>query len=105
MLRPSVRFCVLVLLVSAVVVSGADTNRLPDVPLSRVQFDVVPSSAGELDEAEAMAEAPRRVNPRTGRMESMELSHEPIPFREGGTVVTPRWPDQHAFLDPFRHVR
>ncbi|WP_121005498.1 RHS repeat domain-containing protein [Saccharothrix australiensis] len=49
--------------------------------------------------------APQRKNPHTGEVESMELSHEPIPARSGGTVVTPRWPDEHAMLDPYRHVR
>ncbi|MEV0682155.1 RHS repeat-associated core domain-containing protein [Actinosynnema sp. NPDC050436] len=49
--------------------------------------------------------APQRKNPRTGEIESMELSHEPVPLREGGTSVTPRWPDEHAMLDPYRHVK
>jgi hypothetical protein len=35
-------------------------------------------------------------------MESMELSHEPIPFRDGGTEFVPRWPQDHAAVDPFR---
>ncbi|MBO0879743.1 MAG: hypothetical protein J2P17_05110, partial [Mycobacterium sp.] len=48
--------------------------------------------------------APQRVNPRTGQVESMELSHEPTPFREGGSLVTPRWPDEHALIDPYRHT-
>ena len=35
--------------------------------------------------------------------ESMELSHEPIPFRDGGTDVVPRWPQDHAKIDSYRH--
>ena len=47
--------------------------------------------------------APQRYNPDKGGMESMELSHEPIPAREGGTEVVPRWSQDHAKIDPFRH--
>ena len=36
-------------------------------------------------------------------MESMELSHEPIPARDGGTQVVPRWPQDHGAIGPFRH--
>jgi filamentous hemagglutinin len=42
--------------------------------------------------------APQRFNPDKGGMESMELSHEPIPARgvvaglcRGGGRITPRW--------------
>ncbi|MEU4807185.1 RHS repeat-associated core domain-containing protein [Actinosynnema sp. NPDC023587] len=49
--------------------------------------------------------APQRTNPTTGELESMELSHEPVPLRAGGTSVTPRWPDEHAMLDPHRHLK
>jgi hypothetical protein len=35
-------------------------------------------------------------------IESMELSHEPIPHRDGGTNVVPRWPQDHAAVDPLR---
>jgi hypothetical protein len=48
--------------------------------------------------------APQRVND-DGVTESMELSHEPLPQREGGTLVTPRWPDEHALIDPFRRLK
>ena len=48
---------------------------------------------------------PQQVNPRTGAVETMELSHEPIPLREGGTAVVPRWPDDHARVDPHRRVK
>lgn len=47
--------------------------------------------------------APRRYNPDKGGMESMELSHEPIPRRSGGTEIVPRWPQEHAEIDPFRY--
>jgi len=33
----------------------------------------------------------------------MELSHEPIPARDGGTEFVPRWPEDHARVDPYRH--
>lgn len=46
--------------------------------------------------------APQRFNPAKGGKESMELSHEPIPFRDGGTNVVPRWPQDHARVDPYR---
>lgn len=46
--------------------------------------------------------APQRYNPDLGGMESMELSHEPIPFRDGGTEFVPRWPQDHAAVDPYR---
>lgn len=48
---------------------------------------------------------PRRRNPYTGEMETMELSHEPIPLREGGTDVVPAWPDDHAARDPHRKLK
>lgn len=48
--------------------------------------------------------APQRYNPRRNMVESMELSHEPIPMRDGGSVVTPRWPEEHALIDPHRHL-
>jgi hypothetical protein len=46
--------------------------------------------------------APQRFNPDKGGLESMELSHEPVPFRDGGTDFVPRWPQDHALVDPFR---
>jgi RHS repeat-associated protein len=46
--------------------------------------------------------APQRYNPQLGGMESMELSHEPVPFRDGGTNIVPRWPQDHAAVDPYR---
>jgi hypothetical protein len=48
--------------------------------------------------------APQRINPITGRLESMELSHTP-PQRAGGLFdVEPLWPDEHAIIDAFRHT-
>ncbi len=46
---------------------------------------------------------PRRQN-ELGEWETMELSHEPIPLREGGTEVVPRWPADHAAVDPHRQL-
>lgn len=48
--------------------------------------------------------APQRFNFKKGGMESMELSHEPVPQRDGGTEFVPRWPEDHAAIDPFRHI-
>ena len=48
--------------------------------------------------------APQRYNPAKGDMESMELSHEPIPVRDGGKLFVPRWPQDHAAVDPYRHT-
>lgn len=46
--------------------------------------------------------APQRYNLDKGGIESMDLSHEPIPFRAGGKAIIPRWPQDHAAVDPFR---
>lgn len=46
--------------------------------------------------------APQRYNADKGGMESMELSHEPVPARNGGKDFVPRWPQDHAAVDPFR---
>jgi hypothetical protein len=48
--------------------------------------------------------APQRYNFAKGAMESMELSHEPKPQREGGTEFVPKWPGQHAATDPYRNT-
>jgi exonuclease VII small subunit len=47
--------------------------------------------------------APQRFNPDKGDVESMELSHEPVPKRDGGRDIVPRWPQDHAAVDPHRH--
>jgi hypothetical protein len=47
---------------------------------------------------------PQRVN-ENGDLETMELSHEPIPLRDGGKVVVPRWPADHAAIDPYRRLK
>jgi RHS repeat-associated protein len=47
---------------------------------------------------------PRRVN-EYGEIETMELSHERVPLREGGTEVVPRWPADHATVDPYRQLK
>lgn len=63
-------------------------------------------TAGQWDEGNLArmqsGRAPQRFNPDKGGMESMELSHEPIPFRNGGRDFVPRWPQDHAAVDPFR---
>ncbi len=46
--------------------------------------------------------APQRYNFDKGGIESMDLSHEPIPLRSGGRNVVPRWPQDHATVDPYR---
>ncbi|HYS09616.1 MAG TPA: SpvB/TcaC N-terminal domain-containing protein [Myxococcales bacterium] len=48
---------------------------------------------------------PQRENPVTREKETMELSHEPVPLREGGTNVVPRWPADHARVDPHRQLK
>lgn len=47
--------------------------------------------------------APQRYNFDKGGIESMDLSHEPVPFRNGGRNIVPRWPQDHAAIDPYRH--
>ncbi len=47
---------------------------------------------------------PRRINPWTGELETMELSHEPVPLRDGGKDVAPTLPDDHATIDPYRRL-
>jgi filamentous hemagglutinin len=46
--------------------------------------------------------APQRYNAKKGGMESMDLSHEPTPARDGGRAFVPRWPQEHAAVDGFR---
>ena len=48
---------------------------------------------------------PQRINDITGELETMELSHEPTPWRDGGTEVVPKWPDEHAATDPHRKLK
>jgi uncharacterized protein RhaS with RHS repeats len=50
----------------------------------------------------AKGRAPQRYNAEKGGVESMELSHKTIPARDGGTDFVPRWPQDHASVDPFR---
>lgn len=77
----------------------AEWRRLaddPHSPLTAAQREEIVSRGGR---------GPQRVDPNTGELETMELSHEPIPLREGGTDVVPRWPDEHAAIDPHRRLR
>ena len=54
--------------------------------------------------------APQRINPITGKVESMELHHSGIPRRAGlSRLLTDQrgnlkqvWPDEHRAIDPFR---
>jgi filamentous hemagglutinin len=45
---------------------------------------------------------PQRYNPDKGGIESMEASHEPVPKRNEGTNLVPRWPQEHGQVDPQR---
>lgn len=65
--------------------------------------DVAKKWGAENIERMRKGRAPQRYNADKGGMESMELSHEPIPFRDGGKKFVPRWPQDHAAVDPFRH--
>lgn len=47
--------------------------------------------------------APTKLS-ETGKLERMELSHEPIPQRNGGRDFAPRWPEDHAAVDPYRKL-
>ena len=47
---------------------------------------------------------PQRTD-KYGETETMELSHEPVPRRDGGTKVVPLWPDEHAARDRYRQLR
>jgi hypothetical protein len=66
-----------------------------------------PEAASQWDETNLArmrtGRAPQRFNPDKPGTESMELSHEPVPQRDGGRDVVPRWPQDHAAVDPFRH--
>jgi filamentous hemagglutinin len=48
-------------------------------------------------------EPPQRYNDDKGGIESMERSHEPVPKSEGGKDMVPRWPQEHAEVDPNRY--
>lgn len=85
-------------------------GRLPSWSTVRARFwKNEASAAGAIEkhgaeniERMAAGEAPQRYSDAKGDFESMELSHEPIPKREGGTNFVPRWPQEHADVDPFR---
>ena len=49
--------------------------------------------------------APQRINPETGKLESMELHHMP-PQRENGLFDFIKvWPEEHDLIDIFRKVK
>jgi hypothetical protein len=66
----------------------------PRAPLTEVQRERIRENG----------KAPTWHNPITGRVERMELAHEPRPFRSQGTIVTPRWPEDHAARDSHRYL-
>jgi len=70
----------------------------PKAPLTEVQRQHIRATP------RGKSSAPTWKNPVTMKMERMELSHEPIPHRQGGQVVVPRWPEDHAARDPHRHL-
>ena len=52
--------------------------------------------------------APQQINTRTGRLESMELHHVKLQRDNGSNTynnLRKVWPDQHAEIDSYRHVR
>lgn len=59
---------------------------------------------GGSDNVERMlaGKPPQRYSSAKGGMEKMELSHEPIPLRDGGRDFVPRWPQDHAAVDIHR---
>jgi hypothetical protein len=61
-----------------------------------------PLTAEERAEIKARGwRGPQRYN-EYGELETMELSHEPVPLRDGGAEVVPRWPAEHAEVDSHR---
>ena len=73
-------------------------KRLADDPRSGL-------SAAERAQIKARGNrGPQRLNEH-GELETMELSHEPIPLRDGGTTVVPRSPADHAAIDSHRHLK
>jgi hypothetical protein len=88
----------------------AQENRFTDSDRRRAWREMVndPDSPLTEDERAEVVErgyrGPQRINPWTDELETMELSHEPVPLRHGGTDVVPRWPDDHAAIDPDRKL-
>lgn len=86
-------------------------GRAPTMPTLRKRF--WKNEAAEPDTADQYGAAnmtrvkhgmaPRRLRPDES-WESMELSHEPIPQRDSGMLVIPRWPKDHALVDPHRKL-
>ena len=71
----------------------------------RAQDPNSPLTAAQRAEIEARGwRGPQRLN-EFGELETMELSHEPIPLRDGGKDVVPRWPADHAAIDPHRQLK
>ncbi|MFZ5786397.1 MAG: RHS repeat-associated core domain-containing protein [Acidobacteriota bacterium] len=76
----------------------AEWRRLAEDPSSGL------TAAERAQVTERGFRGPQRMN-EYGELETMELSHEPIPLRQGGTEVVPRWPPDHAAVDAHRHLR
>ncbi|HEY9109650.1 MAG TPA: LysM domain-containing protein, partial [Roseateles sp.] len=73
-------------------------KRIANDPNSRLD-------QAQRDEVKARGwRGPQRLNDY-GEIETMELSHEPIPLRDGGKNVEPKWPDEHAAVDKHRKLK
>lgn len=92
-------------------------NQLTDQQIRRINAPAghitVPTTPWKTTDITRMKRgaAPQRWNldkaavDRNGNgWESMELSHEPTPQRDGGTVVIQRWPIEHAAIDQDRRI-
>jgi hypothetical protein len=64
-----------------------------------------PLTPAQREEIRQRGRGPQRVNPETGEVETMALSHEPVSRGQGGERVVPRWKDEHAAIDPDRYLK
>jgi hypothetical protein len=69
-----------------------DSNSLLTPPAQRKETQA-PSRRG-----------PERVN-EYGDLETMDLSHKRIPRANDGAEAVPRWPSDHAAIDPHRKLK
>jgi hypothetical protein len=60
--------------------------------------DYVPSDFARMKQGKP----PQKYNADKGAIESMEASHEPLSRLLGGRQMFPRWPQEHAIIDPQR---
>lgn len=64
-----------------------------------------PLTAAQRAEIEARGwRGPQGLN-EFDELEAMELSHEPINLREGGTDIVLRWPADHAYIELHRQLK